>query len=71
MHLTESVDDLSLVRDLEDGKLDASFVTLPLPEGPLTAVEILRDAYVLLVARDSPFAGRASAPSLGRSRSCR
>ena len=32
VHLTESVDDLSLVRDLEDGKLDASFVTLPLPE---------------------------------------
>jgi DNA-binding transcriptional LysR family regulator len=64
VHLTESVDDLSLVRDLEDGKLDASFVTLPLPEGPLTAVEILRDVYVLLVAPDSPFAGRATAPSL-------
>ncbi len=65
VHLTESVDDLSLVRDLEDGKLDASFVTLPLPESPLTAVEILRDVYVLLVAPDSPFAGRATAPSLG------
>ncbi len=40
-------------------------MTLPLPEGPLTAIELLRDAYVLLVAPDSPFAARAEAPSLG------
>ena len=49
--------------DLEDGRLDASFVTLPLPEGPLASLELLRDPYVLLVAPDSPFAGRAGAPS--------
>ena len=65
VHLTESIDDLSLIRDLEDGKLDASFVTLPLPECSLAAVEILRDRYVLLVAPDSPFADRTTAPSLG------
>ena len=39
-------------------------MTLPLPECPLTAIELLRDPYVLLVAPDSPFAGRAAAPSL-------
>ena len=65
VHLTESVDDLSLVRDLEEGRLDASFVTLPLPEGPLASLELMRDPYVLLVAPDSPFAERATAPSLG------
>jgi DNA-binding transcriptional LysR family regulator len=65
VHLTESVEDLSLVRDLEEGKLDASFVTLPLPEGPLTAIELLRDPFVLLVAPDSPFADHEAAPSLG------
>jgi DNA-binding transcriptional LysR family regulator len=65
VHLTESVDDLSLVRDLEEGRLDASFVTLPLPEGPLSAIELIHDPFVLLVAPDSPFAGGAKAPSLG------
>ena len=65
VHLTESVDDLSLIRDVEEGRLDASFVTLPLPEGPLSAIELLHDPYVLLVARDSPFAGDQAAPSLG------
>ena len=64
VHLTESVDDLSLVRELEEGKLDAAFATLPMPEGPLAAIELLRDPYVLLVAPDSPFADRTAAPSL-------
>ena len=32
VHLTEAVDDLALIRDVEDGRLDATFVTLPLPE---------------------------------------
>ena len=63
VHLTESVEDLTLVRDLEDGKLDASFVTLR-PEGPLATLELMRDPYVLLVAPDSPFADRTTAPSL-------
>jgi DNA-binding transcriptional LysR family regulator len=64
VHLTEAVDDLALIRDVEEGRLDATFVTLPLPDTPLTAVELLRDPFVLLVAPDSPFAGRAEAPSL-------
>jgi DNA-binding transcriptional LysR family regulator len=64
VHLTEAVDDLALIRDVEEGKLDATFVTLPLPEGPLTAIELLRDPFVLLVAPDSPLAGRTAPPSL-------
>ena len=64
VHLTEAVDDLTLIRDVEEGRLDATFVTLPLPETPLSAIELLRDAFVLLVAPDSPFAGRDEAPSL-------
>jgi DNA-binding transcriptional LysR family regulator len=64
VHLTEAVDDRALIRDVEEGRLDATFVTLPLPESPLTAVELLRDPYVLLVAPDSPFAGRSGPPSL-------
>jgi DNA-binding transcriptional LysR family regulator len=64
VHLTEAVDDRALIRDVEEGKLDATFVTLPLPEGPLTALELLRDPFVLLVAPDSPLAGRTAPPSL-------
>jgi DNA-binding transcriptional LysR family regulator len=64
VHLTEAVDDRALIRDVEEGRLDATFVTLPLPESPLTAVELLRDPFVLLVAPDSPLAGRAAPPSL-------
>jgi DNA-binding transcriptional LysR family regulator len=64
VHLTESVDDLALIRELEEGRLDASFVTLPLPECALTAIELLHDPYVLLVPPESPFASRPSAPSL-------
>ena len=72
VHLTEAVDDLTLMRDVEEGRLDATFVTLPLPEAPLAAVELLRDPYVLLVAPDSPFAGaRGGAEPRARSRSCR
>ena len=64
VHLTESVEDLSLVCALEEGTLDASFVTLPMPAGPLTALELLRDPFVLLVAPASPFAGAKAAPGL-------
>ena len=71
VHLTEALDDLALIRDVEEGRLDATFVTLPLPEGPLTAVELLRDPYVLLVAPDSPFAGRSRRRAWPRSPRCR
>ena len=56
-------DDAALLRHVERGDLDLTFTTLPLPEGPFTAVELLRDEYVLLVAADSPLASRGDAPS--------
>ena len=47
---------------VESGELDLTFAELPLPEGPFEWVELLRDPYVLLVAADSPLAGRETAP---------
>ena len=64
VHLTESVDDLSLVRDLEEGRLDASFVTLPLPEGRSPRSSCCATPTCCSWRRDSPFAGRTTAPSL-------
>jgi len=54
--LTESGDDRALLERLERGELDVAFTELPLPEGPLEAVRLLDDPYVLLVADDHPYA---------------
>ncbi len=62
IRLYEHEDD-ELLRLVERGELDVTFTTLPLPEGPFTAVELMRDEYVLLVAADSPLASRDDAPS--------
>ena len=64
VHLTESVDDLALIRDLEEGRLDASFVTLPMPEGPLASLELHARSVRPARRPDSPFADRSVAPSL-------
>src|SRR5207248_3336969 len=40
------------------------FVDLPLPEGPLEAVQLLRDPYVLVVQAGSPLAARGEPPTL-------
>jgi molybdate transport repressor ModE-like protein len=56
-------EDNELLRLVERGELDVAFTTLPIPPGPFTAVELLRDEYVLLVAADSPLAERDDAPS--------
>jgi DNA-binding transcriptional LysR family regulator len=62
IRLREETDNVELLRLLERGELDVSFVTLPVREGPFEAAELLRDEYVLLVASDSPLAARDSAP---------
>jgi DNA-binding transcriptional LysR family regulator len=62
--LQESTDDLDLVRGVERGDLDLSFVVLPIDPGPYETVELFRDPYVLVVAADSPLATRDRAPSL-------
>jgi DNA-binding transcriptional LysR family regulator len=62
--LQESADDRDLIRLVERGELDLSFVVLPLDPGPYETVELFRDPYVLVVPAGSPLAARDRAPSL-------
>jgi molybdate transport repressor ModE-like protein len=62
--LTESADDEELLALVERGELDLTFADLPLIDGPFEWVELLRDPYVLVVAADSPLAGREKPPTL-------
>lgn len=62
IQLREEADGAELLRLVERGELDLTFGDLPLDEGPFTSVELIRDPYMLLVAADSPLAGRDSAP---------
>ena len=56
VELTERPIDTDLLRLLEDGELDLSFVMLPLPPGPFGSVTLLQDTYALLVPADHPLA---------------
>jgi DNA-binding transcriptional LysR family regulator len=56
--LLESATDTDLLRMLAAGQLDLGFVTLPLPQGPFAAKELLADPFVALARRDSGFAQR-------------
>src|SRR5881398_3409648 len=49
VRVREETDAAELLRLLEHGELDLTFADLPLPEGPYTWREILRDPYVLVV----------------------
>jgi DNA-binding transcriptional LysR family regulator len=62
--LQESTDDLDLVRLVERGELDLSFVVLPVGPGPFEVVELMRDPYVLVVPAGSPLASRDRPPTL-------
>jgi DNA-binding transcriptional LysR family regulator len=62
--LRELADDRELVRLVERGELDLTFVVLPLEPGPYESVELFRDPYVLVVPAGSPFASRERPPSL-------
>jgi molybdate transport repressor ModE-like protein len=61
--LTESADDVELLSLVERGDLDLTFSDLPLVEGPFDSEELMRDPYVLVVAADSPLAGRDTPPT--------
>jgi DNA-binding transcriptional LysR family regulator len=56
VQLIESAADPELLARVERGDLDLTFAMPPLPEGPFAAVELMRDPWVLLVARDSALA---------------
>jgi DNA-binding transcriptional LysR family regulator len=58
VRLTESHDDDDILQMVETGELDLAFTIMPIPEGPLDAVELLRDPYLLVVPAGSPFAIR-------------
>jgi DNA-binding transcriptional LysR family regulator len=62
--LQESTSEDELVRLVERGELDVSFMTLPVDRGPLDHVELLRDPYVLVVPAGSPLAALKKAPTL-------
>jgi DNA-binding transcriptional LysR family regulator len=62
--LTESANDIELLSLVERGELDVTFSDLPLTDGPLEALELLRDPYVLVVPADSELAERDQAPPL-------
>lgn len=77
--LQELTDDGELLALVERGELDLTFSMLPLPSGPFTFLELMRDPYVLVVAADSPLVERsrpltpreiAEMPLIGN-RSCR
>lgn len=59
--LTEPSTDPDLYAAIEAGDVDIAFSSLPAPEGPFEAVELLTDPHVLLVPADSPLARRTSA----------
>jgi DNA-binding transcriptional LysR family regulator len=62
VQLSESEDGV-LVRQVETGDLDLTFIQLPLPDGPFEAIEILRDPHMLVVKAGSPLAA-GQPPSL-------
>ena len=64
--LVETPDEGQLLRLVERGELDLSFMLYPLAEGPFVAVELLRDPFLLLVAEDSPLGVDGAAPDDGR-----
>jgi DNA-binding transcriptional LysR family regulator len=62
VQLSES-EDGALLRQVEAGDLDLTFIQLPLPDGPFEAIELLRDPHMLVVPAGSPLA-TGPAPSL-------
>jgi DNA-binding transcriptional LysR family regulator len=64
VRVREETSAADLLRLLEHGELDLTFADLPLPAGPFEWNEIMRDPYVLVVAKDDPLAQRESAPPL-------
>ena len=60
LELSEPSNDEKLYRGVESGAIDLGFCSLPVPDGPFDAIELLTDPYVLLVSADSALATRTS-----------
>jgi len=67
LELHEPTTDPELYARIESGDLDLAFCSPPLPEGPFTAQELLKDPWVLVVPADHALAKRrrASLADLG------
>lgn len=57
VRLVEDAWDNRLLDGLEAAEFELTFGFLPLRDGPFACLELMRDPYVLLVARNSPLAG--------------
>ena len=64
--LEERDSDAELATMVERGELDVAFVLPPFSDAPLETIELLRDPYVLVVARNSELAQVKSPPTLAR-----
>jgi molybdate transport repressor ModE-like protein len=62
--LVETPDEGQLLRLVERGELDLTFMLFPLADGPFVAAELLRDPFLLLVAEDSPLGARGGRVAL-------
>ena len=62
--LVETPDEGQLLRLVERGELDLSFMLYPLADGPFVAVELLRDPFLLLVAEGSPLGADGRRPTM-------
>ncbi len=59
VELTEAEDDGELLRAIERGELDLSFVVYPMPPGPFGQAELMEDPYVAVVRADHRLAADA------------
>jgi molybdate transport repressor ModE-like protein len=59
VELTEAEDDGELLRAIERGELDLSFVVYPMPPGPFGQAELMEDPYVAVVPADHRLAAGA------------
>ncbi len=56
VQLVEAEDDAELLRDVEVGNLDLTFMVFPMMDGPFESVRLLEDPYVVVVRPESPLA---------------
>lgn len=62
--LVETPDEGQLLRLVERGELDLTFMLFPLADGPFVAVELLRDPFMLLVEEGSPLGRGKAKPTM-------
>lgn len=64
VELVEAENDAELLRAVEDGSLDLTFMVFPMMDGPFDFVELIEDPYVVVVSSGSPLAQGAGPVAL-------